>query len=453
MDKFYKHNKTKHGAASVFLAIIMSAVIFIECTFVIFVWNLDYALSLNTALKSQVDTILCDYNRLLFDVYGIYAFTLDGVDDYCFRKALEINGLESKAEVYITDSSKFTTEDLRKAINSYYWYRGSGIAFKKLVEGYADLIREIDEKGYLNKIGQFMQSPAAEYVSKLIKGSDSASDWIEKAGDLLNAGDLIKEAADIDSLMDDYKDSVKDLEFDIDIDIAEWNGLLSTLTRLENAFDVVSDSPDALAEKCFISHYCAYNFDCCISPKGDASINGTDFKSIHGSKRADSEYMITGLGDYPASLEVSVLIVHVLIVANILKDYANEEIRNTISVIAEVISAIILAVSEGTVDIDPRLIAAGITLYVAMVQSINDYLCIARGERAVIFEYDNTRIVTYSYRDFLYLFCLCTKEDKLIERCYEVIERDFGDLYKGISLEAVYKSQTYSVTKSYQLYE
>ena len=60
--------KTKHGASSIFLAIIMSAVILVECTFVAFVWNLDYALGVNTALKDQAETILADYNRQLFSV-------------------------------------------------------------------------------------------------------------------------------------------------------------------------------------------------------------------------------------------------------------------------------------------------------------------------------------------------------------------------------------------------
>ena len=101
MKRVNKHNRTKHGASSVFLAIIMSALILVECTFVAFVWNLDYALSVNTALKTQIDSILSDYNRQLFDVYGIYAFTKDEIDDECFYKALEINGLESGATLYV----------------------------------------------------------------------------------------------------------------------------------------------------------------------------------------------------------------------------------------------------------------------------------------------------------------------------------------------------------------
>ena len=65
-----KRRRNRRGASSVFLAIVLSALILVECMFLAFVWNLDYALSVNTALKTEIDTILCDYNRQLFDVTG-----------------------------------------------------------------------------------------------------------------------------------------------------------------------------------------------------------------------------------------------------------------------------------------------------------------------------------------------------------------------------------------------
>ena len=80
--RIIKHkNRTKHGASTIFLAIIMSALVLVECTYLSFVWNLDYALSVNVALKNQIETILSDYNRQLYSVYGIYAFSIGGIDN------------------------------------------------------------------------------------------------------------------------------------------------------------------------------------------------------------------------------------------------------------------------------------------------------------------------------------------------------------------------------------
>lgn len=453
MKRTDKNRRTKRGASSLFLAVIMSALILVECTFVAFVWNLDYALSVNEALKTQVDTILCDYNRQLFDVYGIYAFTLDEVDDECFCKALEMNGLTSQSTLVVTAADEFTTEDLKTAINSYYWYRGSGISLKGLVEGYAEMIRRTDEKGILNQVGEYMQSPAAGYVSDMIKGSEDASQWIGKAGEALNLDEILEEAADLDDIRANYKDTVKDIELDIDIDIDDWEALLDTLSFLESTMDNLTDMSDPVMTKMNVSHYCAYNFDCCFAPDGDASITGTEFSSIHGDKQVDAECIITGLEDYPAIFKVEYLMVQVLIVSNMLKDYANEEFRNTMEVLGQIISTIISAVSEGTVNIDYRIIAAGLIYICASFQSIKDHYQVIKGKRAVIFEYEGEKMVTFSYRDFLYLFALCTPVEELLERSHAVLERDYGELYKGITLEADFRGDAYSVTKSYQLYE
>jgi len=453
MKRTDKNRRTKRGASSLFLAVIMSALILVECTFVAFVWNLDYALSVNEALKTQVDTILCDYNRQLFDVYGIYAFTLDEVDDECFCKALEMNGLTSQSTLVVTAADEFTTEDLKTAINSYYWYRGTGISLKGLVEGYAEMLRQTDESGIINKVGEYMQSPAAGYVSDMIKGSEDASQWIGKAGEALNLDEILEQASDLDDIRADYKDTVKDIELDIDIDIDDWEALLDTLSFLETTMDNLTDMSDPVMTKMNVSHYCAYNFDCCFAPDGDASITGTEFSSIHGDKQVDAEYIITGLEDYPAIFKVEYLMVQVLIVSNMLKDYANEEFRNTMEVLGQIISTIISAVSEGTVNIDYRIIAAGLTYICASFQSIKDFYQVIKGQRAVIFEYEGEKMVTFSYRDFLYLFALCTPVEELLERSHAVLERDYGELYKGITLEADFRGDSYSVTKSYQLYE
>ena len=453
MRRINRKTRTKPGASTIFLAIIMSALVLVECTYLSFVWNLDYALSVNVALKNQIETILSDYNRQLYSVYGIYAFSIEGIDNECFEKALEINGLESRSELYISGKQRFTCEDLKKAINSYYWYRGTGIGFKSVVQGYRDMILELDKKGILQKVGQFMKSPAAEYVSKILSGSESASEWITKAGDALNIDELTQEADSIDSLSSDYKKAVKDYGINIKIDAAEFESLLKAVSRLEKTYAALSDNSNGMITKCNASHYCAYNFDCYFRPSGDASINGTSFDSVHGKRKADCEYIITGSGTEAATAEVSFLIAHVLVASCMLKDFANEKFRNTMEVIARVISAIITAVSEGAVNIDYRIIAVGLTFYCALVQAIKEYYAVLNGGRAVIFEYDREKIVTFNYRDFLYLFSLCVPLDTLLERSLTVLERDYGKLYKGLTLEADYRGQTYALTKSYMLYE
>ena len=154
-----------------------------------------------------------------------------------------------------------------------------------------------------------------------------------------------------------------------------------------------------------------------------------------------------------AVFSIEFMILHVLILGNYLKDYADEKIRNTIYAISEVISMIIYAVSEGAADIDPRIIAAGLTLYVAMVQALKGFFDILQGQRATFFEYGGKKMITLNYRDFLYLLALTKSEDDMLGRTLEVLTRDYGDLYKGLTLEADFRGSTYSIGKCYQLYE
>ena len=121
-------------------------------------------------------------------------------------------------------------------------------------------------------------------------------------------------------------------------------------------------------------------------------------------------------------------------------------------VLGQVISAIILAVSEGSVDIDPRLIAAALTFCCAAFQTIPLFIKLTHGDRAVLLKYEDEKLITFNYRDILYLAALCAPTGTLLERMTKVLERDYGKLYKGIKIETDFRGSTYSLEKSYSLY-
>ena len=84
---------------------------------------------------------------------------------------------------------------------------------------------------------------------------------------------------------------------------------------------------------------------------------------------------------------------------------------------------------------------------------MKNYYDLTKGERIVFFKYEDMDLLKFSYRDFLFLFCLFTPEDDLLKRSLHVLKRDYGTLYKGVRLEADFRGETYYVEKSYQLYE
>ena len=68
--------KSKRGTSTLFLAIILSALILVETTYIAFAADLDRRLTYTRALKEQTEIYLASYDRQLFKTYGIYATCL-----------------------------------------------------------------------------------------------------------------------------------------------------------------------------------------------------------------------------------------------------------------------------------------------------------------------------------------------------------------------------------------
>ena len=161
MRRRNKFRKNRYGASSVFLGIVLSAVILVECTFLRFVWELDYITKVNNAVETQVESILCEYNRQLFDVYGVYAFTIDVVDDDVYRKALLACGYSEGPVLDIGGYRSIDRKALRDAINMYYSYRGSGITINRIADFFSEMIDELVNNNVLKMIKEYTSSPAA----------------------------------------------------------------------------------------------------------------------------------------------------------------------------------------------------------------------------------------------------------------------------------------------------
>ena len=453
MRRTVKHRKMRFGASSIFLAIILSAVVLIECTFVTYVWQLDFLIKVNSAVDAQVESILCEYNRQLFDVYGIYAFTMNAVDDDIYRKALISCGYDDGPKLDLAGYKKIDKKALRDAINMYYSYRSTGIAICQIADVFSEMIGDVIDSDVLKKIKEYTSSPAAGYVTEIIQGVEKISSWFEKAGDKLKIEDFKKELGLFDSLkkkLDGNDNDLEDLSFNISIKdmkpaIKLFEGLIDLRESLgKNSFMLLSHTYQA--------NYFAYNFDCSLKQDIDSSINGTDFSSIHSKNKDDSEYILTGLRGVKSIAAVNFLLLQVLTGTNFLKDYSDKEYRTKVDAVAKVISAIIAAVSEGSVEIDYRIITVALIVLIATFKAGKDIRELGKGERVALFEKNGKKVVTAGYRDFLFLFMQAVPDDLMQERALTVLKRDYGDLYTGITATADTGIKKISISRSYALY-
>ena len=452
MRRRNKSRRNRYGASSVFLGIVMSAVILVECTFLTFVWELDYITKVNNAVETQVESILCEYNRQLFDVYGIYAFTIDVVDDDVYSKALLACGYTEGPKLDIGGYRSIDRKALKDAINMYYSYRGSGIAISRIADFFSEMISEFANNNVLKMIKEYTSSPAAGYVSDIIRGSEKLSSWLEKAGTILNIEDSESYLKFFESIRKEINDDNDLKAMGIDIRIDNMKPALELIDRLMQLHESAGKTENKLLSHINTANYLSFNFDCYLKQDIDSTINGTAFTDIHKKNKCDTEYILTGNTDSAANAGVSFLLMAVLSCKNFLVDYLNKDYRNKIDVISKILSVIIAAISEGTVQIDYRIITVVLIHMIACVKSVKEIKKLRNGERITLMKIKSKNVITAGYRDFLFLFMLGVPDSKMLDRALVVLKRDYGDLYTSFTASADAGLKKIKVTRSYALY-
>ena len=114
--------KNKRGNTSIFLAIILAAIIFVEGIYLSAIIDADRRVNINRGLKLQVEAILASYNEEMFLEYGIYGFFDEDISNEVYRKVIESSGYTYGGDIYVDGYKTITTTQLEKAISNYYSY-------------------------------------------------------------------------------------------------------------------------------------------------------------------------------------------------------------------------------------------------------------------------------------------------------------------------------------------
>jgi len=170
---------SKHGSATVFLSIILSALILVESTYLLKIVVINRSITIDRALKIQIESILSSYNRELYEYYGIYAFTSNEVNDTIFCNALLANNVDPNGSLVIENVEVMTIDELRLAIANFYSYRGGAIAMDSMMGLLSNVINLCDDFGIKEKISEFTSSGAYEYFSQAISDSREVSKILE----------------------------------------------------------------------------------------------------------------------------------------------------------------------------------------------------------------------------------------------------------------------------------
>lgn len=442
-----RKGRNKYGSTTVFLAIILSAMILVECSFIALMWDYDKRLEMNRAVKIQLQTILSDYNRQLFEVYGIYAFNKKKVDTKIFNRCVEANGCDEKNVIKVEGVKPITARELKRAIASYYSLRWGGFAGKGLVNELVPFIKSVDKYDICGKIKQITSGETGKYIKRIIDGKDKLGGGEEEQESKTEE----KVLAQIAALVKRSGNDLSRLSPDLSVD------KLGYVADCLNAVNAYAERGQELlsgkASKFTLAHYASYNFDCRFENDKDETLDKTCFDDIHTENKYDAEYILSGIEGSAGSANVASLIFAVCFIKEFINCNTDSFLSTALPVLADAIAGVVLVVSEGTVPLDPKLIETGLKIIVAACHAAGSVANVLDGETVSLIEKDDDKgLINLGYRDFMFMYMCLVPEEYVSERVLKVLSRDYGELSYGLSLRASYGREVIEKSAGYALY-
>lgn len=442
----------RRGATTLFLAIILSAIILVECTYIGLVEELRCNLAYTRGVKLQVETYLSEYDRQLLKTYGIYAFNIDQIDSDVFARTLEGSGIENGSEIYVCGVNSFDTDDLKDAISLYYAYRSSGIIFGMLSDYIFEALESVDQYGVLSKLRTFMSSGASDVLMDIIDGVATVSDEIVQFAADMGIDDIEGYLDDLDDFIDLFDEldndgpdigggySPRDLDFSID-----------AVTGLYDAMDSTADVISGPFFHSCAANYACYNFDSVLDD--DTALDGTLFTDLHEGDLMDIEYILTGIEGNDGGIATAFLVFQFLFVVDIIRTVTDPEKMEWISGVANVMSVLIEIISLGSVPATPEACKAVIVLYVAQFMATNDLIDVVDGQTITLVEIDGFPSIDIGYREIVDVYMNLVPDSILLTRMTEIIHRDYPNIQCGICAGTVYNDTEITYSRTYDIYE
>lgn len=450
--------QNRYGATTLFLAIILTAVITVESSYLYATIMADRRVLINRALKTQVQTILGDYDRELLSVYGIYGYCKSELDDTVFNKVLLSNGIDPGGYLTIENYAVISSSDLYKVVASYYSYRGAAI----LASGFTDVIvgalEEFEDDFVLSKLKSLTSGKAATLINEILKGSERISEILESIDNFTEIDNAESKISDFIDLFSDYS-SAKEHSPDVSnsIDFSSISNVFSLYEGIEGIADFGSDVLSGNLIHIPLCHYATYNFDSRMT--NDTSINNTSFEEIHYDNYMDSEYILTGYTGTKAKAIINTDIFVICLLSEILQIRADYKTMLIIDGIAVILEAIISVLTVG-VGLAVPFIAyeALIIMIYGIIKAINDVNAVLDGKSVELFAVNGVPlledgILCLEYRDFIFTMMLFQSDDNITDRISEVLTRDFGDIVTDVKLAYVIGNESFMYEEGYYLYD
>lgn len=454
--------RNKRGNTSIFLAIILSALIFVEGIYLAAIIDADRRVTVNRGLKLQVEQILASYNEELFLEYGIYGFFEEDISQDVFRKVVEESGYTYGGDIIIDGYKTISTLQLEHAISNYYSYRTAGIILKDLSGVISMITDELEEFDFFGKIDRFKASGGNTVLNILNKGASVINDILE-SDELSGIIDLDDEDLGLISDIYDYLSDIKNAElvFDEDFspeDLFSMNFYNDLVSFARKSSDVIEDDFYDL----FVAHYTVYHFEAKVKEyevEGemipDTTLRGTDYRDLNPEECTDMEYIITGQKGGLGVYMVGHVISGFMMLGEVVNLLLDKDFMRVVNKVAKILSTIYKILLEG-VEIPPFVFVMLILLYASTALMIKDMVKIYKGKTVEVLKIKQApepfnEGFSMNYKDFAFYYAFIAGKG-MDKRIIDVLENKYGPIMTKISLGTQYKDDIYYVKSGYDLY-
>ena len=461
----------RNGGASVFLCIILSAVILTEGTLYFASRLRGYEADLMRSMRLQMSQILGNYNESLLNNYGLYGLDESSVSTTIFSGCFSGGDL---AVLTATPYSPITTDNLQEGISDFMQIRMPALASKELLTRFKGAYSEIINCDLFKKAQNSKSSQWLIYLKAFLAQKDKWGDAIKKVVDTVELIDITGKTKELEEFAAGFQQTLQrnstlflqgDSSGVLSDDILSPDNMSKILSVADNYLNF--DMP-GIVDSYMINEYALSFFDSKIENEKngetetpESNVLGIPYSDVHGANRADLEYLLTGLDNEVASFAVAkMLVFDVRIISNFAAYLIDSEKMSKAKEIAEILSAAITLVSAGTVSVDPEILQF-VVLYVwAMGQGFADLVKLLSGESIELFDISALKnkdmlkaAIQTEYRDYVGLFLAAVPQEWKLSRMLTIFKKDCSSqLYAGASLSAKFRGSEFLMEDTYDAY-
>lgn len=466
-------HRSKEGSISLFLVIIIIAVLTLQSVYIQAAKLRDLELRAARVADLSADLILASYSTELAETYGLLAYedeVMPGdlesyIDD-------ELEGLPATYQIRIEHTSRFSDSvDLRDQISTYMKIIYPQIMLKRILDetellsaffqsvaGDDDDLIEADKTSgtkFRNEMDQLLHSQAMDIAITSFKQFLNEH-VMNKPNNILRAffKDLNpeetsslndEELAEADQALNQLNGRVEGVSWDpsdimvmlsegIDLLNFETNDLYDRLLTIEYSLNMSHNWQDQRART--------------EGKESRENLRGLAFTEIPRQHELESEYILTGFDrEWMAKTSVSTMINSTRLAIRVLSLLQNESEMQSLAGLANILTIAIAAVSAGSILIEAEALKYVLVFLRAQIDAIKDVNSLLDGESVKLIPYTDQVEISSVYIDYLRLFYLVGNQERQLERLAECIEMNVGGpLYTAFQLE-------FEFTSSHPLYK